>query len=94
MLFVFAQARELQFVMRRCHVPIDVIFLDPAGRIVKTHAMKTQPLDTPEDDLWRYPSQWQAQFAIELSGGSAAQLKLEYLDVVDLPLDDLKRWVR
>ncbi len=94
MLFVFPQPRRLEFVMRRCLVPIDLIFLDPGGRIVGTHAMSVQPFDTPEERLRRYTSGYPAQFAIELKGGTTARLRLEPGAKIDLPLDALKRRAR
>src|SRR3954462_15091120 len=37
MLFVFPQPVTTAFVMRDCPIPIDIIFLDGAGRVVATH---------------------------------------------------------
>lgn len=91
MLFVFPHARPLVFVMRRCHFPIDVIFLSPNGRIVTMHEMQTEPLDTPEEALKPYPSRYPAQFVIELNGGMIRQLGLEPGQAIDLPLESLKR---
>lgn len=94
MLFVFPEARELQFVMRRCLAPIDIIFIGAGGRIVAMTSMAVEPPTTPEADLKRYHSGWPAQFAIELAGGTLDRLQLEPGQSVDLPLDDLKRRVR
>ncbi len=90
MLFVFPQPRNLEFVMRRCLVPIDILFLDPAGRVTATHAMAVEPYDRPEPQLRRYSSQYRAQFAIELSGGTLKTLDLQPGQAIDLPLEDLK----
>ncbi|MCC7409662.1 MAG: DUF192 domain-containing protein [Phycisphaeraceae bacterium] len=90
MLFVFAYPRELNFVMRDCLVPIDVIFLSPAGRIIEMHAMVVEPPGTPELQLTRYPSRWPAQYALELPGGSIERLDLKPGQKLDLPLDSLK----
>lgn len=45
MLFVFTDrgTRVQNFVMRDCAVPIDIIYLDPAGRITAMHAMTPEP---------------------------------------------------
>lgn len=91
MLFVFPHARELTFVMRRCLVPIDLIFLAPNGRVVSMHRMPIEPYDTPEWRLKRYASGWPAQFAIELRGGTLDHLALELGQKVELPLEELKR---
>lgn len=94
MLFVFPQTQVQHFVMRRCLVPIDLIFLDPGGRVIATHAMQVEPYDTPEDRLHRYGSVWPARFAIELKGGTLARLRLEPGAKVPLPLEALKRAAR
>ncbi len=94
MLFVFPRAGVLQFVMRRCLVPIDLIFLGPNGRVVGTHAMVVEPFDRPEDELRRYTSRWPAQFAIELRGGTLGSFGLKPGTKVDLPLEALKKQAR
>ncbi|MFP4144743.1 MAG: DUF192 domain-containing protein [Phycisphaeraceae bacterium] len=91
MLFVFPYPRKLSFVMRRCLVPIDIIFLGPGGRIVALHEMQVEPYDRPESELRHYSSRWPAQFAIELKGGTLDELDLESGDRVELPLARLKR---
>ncbi len=97
MLFVFPQvvpASRLQFVMRRCLVPIDIIFLGPNGRVLATHAMEVEPFDTPEMDLKRYGSGYPGQFAIELAGGTLETLNVQPGDAIDLPYADLKARAR
>jgi len=94
MLFVLPRAQMMEFVMRRCPVPIDLIFLGPNARIVQMHRMTPQTMDTPEDQLKRYPSRWPAQFAIELKGGTLDELALETGQKVALPVDDLKKLAR
>ncbi len=90
MLFVFPSARQLNFVMRRCLVPIDLIYLGPGGRIVSMHKMEVEPYDTPEHQLKYYSSGWPAQFVIELREGSIDRLGLEVGQKIELPLSDLK----
>lgn len=92
MLFAFTTPAHRAFVMRRCLVPIDIIFLDGAGRVVSTHAMQVEPPDTPERRLRQYRSGWPAQYAIELAGGTLRELEVKEGQKVDLPLDLLKRW--
>jgi len=94
MLFAFPKQRRLSFVMRKCLVPIDIIFLDGTGRVVATHAMKVEPYDTPDHALKRYSSGYPAQFAIELRGGTLSQMALSRGDPIDLPLQRLKQWAR
>lgn len=94
MVFVFTDAKVRHFVMRRCEVPIDIIFLGPAGRITAMHAMEVEPESTPEDRLKRYSSGWPAQFAIELAGGTLHAMDLDHGDQIQLPLDALKAMAR
>lgn len=94
MLFVFPQPRQLNFVMRRCLIPIDLIYLGPGGRIVSMHQMQIEPYDTPEHQLKYYSSGWPAQFAIELRQGSIDELDLKVGQKIELPLSDLKAAVR
>lgn len=97
MLFVYPFDRVMRFVMRRCHVPIDIVFLDADGRVVQMHAMEViEPIGgdewyNPTDD---YSSVERARFAIELRGGTLETLGIEVGDVVELPLEDLKRRAR
>jgi uncharacterized protein len=93
--------------MRDCLVDIDIIYLDPSGRIVAMHEMKVEPPRGPgegetgdltnrayEERLRRYSSRFPAQFAIEIKGGSLPTMKLREGDKVDLPLDALKARAR
>ena len=88
MLFVFPQAKQRTFVMRKCYVPIDIIFLDPGKRIVAMHQMPVVPYDTPESELTHYPSHWPAMYAIELPGGTLTQLKLKSGNKIPFDLPD------
>jgi uncharacterized membrane protein (UPF0127 family) len=89
MIFVFPKPATQKFVMRRCHVPIDILYLEPSGRVIKTYAMKVEPLDTPEHKLTQYPSVWPAQFAIELAGGEVQRLGVKEGDLITLPTTEL-----
>jgi uncharacterized membrane protein (UPF0127 family) len=105
MLFVFPQPRRLNFVMRDCPVPIDIIFLDASGRVVAKHAMEPEEprkadeglpgqfnanTKKYEDRLKKYPSRLGSQFVIELAGGTLEGLTLEQGQRIDLDLDRLK----
>jgi len=89
MLFVFPGEKERTFVMRRCLVPIDLIYLDDSGRVVSTHAMAVEPYYTPEVALPGYDSGAPAGYAIELAGGTLEALGVSKGDRVDVP-DGLK----
>jgi len=92
MLFVFPYPREASFVMRRCYFPIDLIYLDRDGKVVRVHRMAVEPPEIRADDakLRGYPSGQPVQFAIELNGGWLDRLNLKRGEVIDLPLGDLK----
>jgi hypothetical protein len=90
MLFAFPEVGPLVFVMRHCVVPIDVAFLDDAGRVVALHAMAVEPPqrgdETPfayESRLRRYASGAPARFALELAGGTLARLGLRVGDAAE-----------
>lgn len=89
MLFAFPDCAPRTFVMRRCLIPLDIIFLSPAGRIVAKHRMAVEPPGTPEDALTYYSSHWPAQYAIELPAGSIDKLGLTDGQKIELPLDRL-----
>ena len=91
MLFVFPEAAHRTFVMRRCLVPIDLIFLDADGRVVRMHQMQVEPYGRPEWQLTDYDSDAPAQYAIELKGGMLNELDLSRGDRIDLPGDLAKR---
>lgn len=81
MLFAYPAPGPLAFVMRDCPVPIDVAFLDAAGRVLNVHTMQPEPPRRPDESaaayerrLPGYPSAGSAQYAIELAGGRFAEL--------------------
>ncbi len=109
MLFIFPRPSRLEFVMRDCPIPIDIIYLDGSGRVVATHAMLPEPpradgerLNDPrtgtneayERRLKKYPSRFDAQFVIELKGGTLEALKLKSADKIDLDLARLKKMAK
>ena len=95
MLFAFPWPQRLTFVMRRCNVPIDLIFLDPNGYVIRMHRMTVEANPAaPDHRLRSYRSFDPALFAIELRGGTLDQLNLELADRIDLPIDCFRRLVR
>lgn len=100
MLFVFPNSAVRQFVMRDCLVPIDIIFLDGAGRVVATHHMPVEPRADGESDfayeqrLTRYSSRFPAQFAVELAGGTLEGLAVKPGDQPRFDVEGLKRRAR
>ena len=88
MLFVFERAEWQSFVMSDCQIPIDLVYLDGAGRVISTHAMKPEaPRGVGEGEieyvsrLKSYASDGAAAFAVELRGGMVAELGVVRGDV-------------
>jgi len=97
MLFIYPEPKVLSFWMKNCLIDIDVVFLDARGRIVRTHAMKAEPLrrhGEPEAEyetrLHNYSSGRIAQFGIELPAGDIKRLKLEPGQWIEMDLPRLK----
>lgn len=101
MLFIFPDAQVRSFWMGYCLVDIDVIFLDPRGRVTALHEMKVEPPRRSDESeaayrarLANYSSVFPAQFAIELRGGTLDELDLHVEDRIDLDLERLKALAR
>ena len=70
MLFVYEDAARRAFWMKNTLIPLDMIFADAAGRVVKVH-----PEAIPHDET-PVPSGQPAQFVLEIAGGLAERLGL------------------
>ena len=88
-------------LMGDCLVDIDIIFLDPQGRVTATHQMRAEPPrrahetnDAYRSRLAEYSSVHPAQFAIELAAGTLKELNLEVEDKIALDLRRLKALAR
>lgn len=97
MLFSFPDSKVRSFLMRDCTFDIDIIFLDPTGRITAMHAMLVE--DPKGDDesqfqyemrLKKYSSRFNAQYAIEFAGGTLERLNLSMGDQIELNIDALQ----
>lgn len=107
MVFVFARPRLLEFVMRDCPIPIDIIYTDGAGRVQTMHTMTPEG---PRGDgegrqgdlsnglyearLKKWPSNYPSQFAIELKAGTIEKLKVKEGDKIDFDVEGLKKIAR
>jgi len=96
MLFVFEDSKVRAFVMRDCLIDIDIIFLDPSGRIVAMHHMPVEPPQTEEESaleyerrLKKYSSRFSAKFAIEIVGGLLETMDLQEGQLIDLDTEYL-----
>ncbi|MFO6463535.1 DUF192 domain-containing protein [Jannaschia sp. KMU-145] len=80
MLFVYPQTREVGFWMRNTLIPLDMIFVDEAGRVVKVHA-DAVPLD---ETVIR--SGAPTRGVLELNAGMAATLGIDVGDELRSPV--------
>lgn len=91
MIFVFTAPRVQQFVMRHCPIPIDIVYVDAAGRVTAAHAM------TPEDPqregeadrdyetrLKRYSSRYSVPIVLEFAGGTNHRLGIGEGDAITI----------
>jgi uncharacterized protein len=80
MLFVFPDERRLGFWMKNTRIPLDIIFIDAAGKVVSIHQMKPHDLSTTKSD-------GPAKYAIELNKGRATPTGIKPGDVIEIPRD-------
>lgn len=78
MIFVFGEEDNLSFWMSNTRIPLDILYIDSAGKIVSIHAMKPY-------DLSSTPSKGPAKYAIELNQGAAAASGVKAGDVLSIP---------
>lgn len=71
MLFVFERPAEVAFWMRNTYIPLDLIFIDRHGSIVRIH-----PRAQPHDDTLISSGQ-PVTHVLEINGGLAADLGIE-----------------
>lgn len=67
MLFVFPQLAPQSFWMKNTKIPLDILFIDDAGKIVRLHA-RTTPFS--ESSL---PSDTPVRYVLEVPGGYCAE---------------------
>lgn len=98
MLFVFPLPRVQRFWMKDCLAPIDIIYLDAAGRVVATYHMPVEPPKGEDENqgayegrLPGYSSRFPSQYVIELAGGTLEGLEVSEGDKIDLDLDRLRK---
>jgi uncharacterized membrane protein (UPF0127 family) len=80
MIFVFDYDAERSFWMKNTRIPLDIIYVNSAGRVVSIASMK--PYD------WSpVPSHGAAKYAIELNVGVASQTGVKPGDILTIPPD-------
>jgi hypothetical protein len=81
MLFVYPQPQQLDFCMRDCEIPIDVVFLDAEGKVVNFHAMR---VEHDRAGRVKYSSYVPAQYALELPSGTIQTQRIRIGQQVEL----------
>jgi uncharacterized membrane protein (UPF0127 family) len=79
MLFVYEAPRRASFWMRNTLIPLDMLFADPAGRIIRIHE-NAVPLDQTAIDGGEG-----VQYVLEINGGMSSRLGIEVGDVMQHP---------
>ena len=85
MLFVYDEARPVSFWMRNTLIPLDMIFADETGTVIRVHDRAVPGDETP------IPSGGPALAVLEINGGLAERFGIEPGDVLRspvLPQDD------
>lgn len=70
MLFAYDREAPVAFWMKNTLIPLDMIFADAAGRVVRVHTMAVPHDETP------IPSGAPVRFVLEIAGGMAERLGL------------------
>ena len=78
MLFIFHASAPQAFWMKNTKIPLDILFIDDTGKIVRLHA-RTTPFS--EDSL---PSDAPVRFVLEVPGGWSADNGVKEGDTVRL----------
>ncbi|MET0257246.1 MAG: DUF192 domain-containing protein [Methylobacterium sp.] len=80
MLFDFGESREVTMWMKNTLIPLDMLFLDHRGLIVRV-AANARPLS-----LSLIPSNAPVQYVLELNGGAAARYGAKVGDHLEHPI--------
>jgi len=78
MIFVFPDEAKREFWMKNTRIPLDIVYLDGAGKVVSVKSMK------PFDESL-VPSEGPAKFAVELADGQGKETGVKPGDTVVIP---------
>ena len=78
MIFVFPREEQRGFWMKNTYIPLDILYVNAAGRVVSIRQMQ------PEDKT-PVPSGAPAKYAIELNQGAAARTGVQVGNVLEIP---------
>ena len=84
MIFVFSRQSIYPFWMKDTLIPLDMIWLNSAGKIVTIKTALPQP-NTPLTQLTLYQNDQPALYVIELNAGDAQKNNLKIGDIIKLP---------
>ena len=85
MIFVFDYEHHLNFWMKNTIIPLDIAYLNAAGKVVGMHTMAAL-----DDRIGQYPSGAPALYAIEVNAGVFNTIGLRVGDTIAIPAS-LKR---
>lgn len=101
MLFVQENEQIMNFWMKNTLIPLDLIYLDKNGIIVKIHQMKVEKRQQQNESIQEYElrlptysSEKLAMYALELKAGMAEILNLKTGDKIELHQKELQQIIK
>jgi uncharacterized membrane protein (UPF0127 family) len=80
MIFVFEIEQLLSFWMKNTYIPLDIVFINKAGKVVSVKTMKPLDETSVESDGW-------SLYAVEINAGEAAKAGIQADGTVAIPAD-------
>ncbi len=84
MIFLFPSDRTEGFWMKNTRIPLDILYIDQAGKVVSVRQMKPY-------DLSSYNPDGPYRYAIELNAGQAQQAGVAAGSVIAIPAEIVER---